>query len=1040
MQIKSLKVKELEYAIATLSCIGDGVISTDIADKILFMNKKAEEIIGWKANEAIGKDFEKIFVVFHAETEEPLKNQIPFGLVNDIYIISKDHIKKYISAAYSQIMHADGSVLGAVVVFRDITTSKMLDIQHINKEDNLRVILNHAQVGVITLDENAIISQINDAALLMINKGREEVIGTHFGDSFDCLECVDDKLLNKDEIISNFWFRASVTPIQSNHPEDLDNCIKLNNEAKLKRVPYQFETRYRRYDGAYRRCLIVGAPYYDLNGQFDGYIGLACDLTDHKEAEEGSKRYQMLNENTRDIILFIDMDGRILEANKAAVNAYGYTLEELCSLNIRDIRDDWACTQKQMKQALQTGLFFETVHRRKDGSYFQAEVSSQGIDMGNKRILLSIIRDITERKQVEKQILASQSKYQSLFMNMLDAYAYCKVIYTTKKVPIDLQFTEVNKSFEKISGMTNQLIIGKRYSELFPKDKANLVQTIRKYANELKRGESVHIDEIFINSFGLWCSLSIYSPEGNHIVMIIRDISHMKETENDLKRAKETAEAANMAKSEFLANMSHEIRTPINGMVGMVDLTLLTDLNEEQKDNLISAKACANSLLKIINDILDLSKMEAGRLSIESINFNIRELIEEIIKLYAPRVEEKRLELNYSISSSIPLYLVGDPNRLRQILNNLISNALKFTENGSITLTVKKISDTDNNIKLKFAVTDTGIGIDSDDIKQLFKSFSRIDGSITKKPGGTGLGLIISKNLVEIMGGKIGVTSVKDKGSTFYFILKFKLGMQAADKASQLPQILRMSKPLRILLVEDDAINQKVIWKILNEKGNTVEAANNGKEALELFEPGKYDVIFMDIQMPEMDGIEATKRIRKVEPPEIHTPIVALTAYALQGDREKLLALDMDGYISKPIEMTELFNVLDRIASNQEKWHDSIPTGVAVSRNGEVMFVDIEQHNLNNKTNPELNVISKLIKEISSAIKNYDLNAIENIAHSIKAKSIEIGAAEIRDAAFKIELAARRGNFEEITMYAVEIAHVFKTYEESMVSTNEVQK
>ena len=267
---------------------------------------------------------------------------------------------------------------------------------------------------------------------------------------------------------------------------------------------------------------------------------------------------------------FIDMDGRILEANQAAVNTYGYTREELCSLNICDLRDDCAFTMKQMEQALETGLFFETTHRRKDGSYLQVEVSSQGIDQGNKRILFSIVRDITERKRVEKEILESQKKYRSLFMNMLSAYADFKVLYNSKKTPVDLEFTEINPSYEKLSGKSKQYIIGKRYSEVFPHIKNNLIQRMREYKDELKQGKSIHIDEIFLDSLGLWCSLSIYSPEEGQVVMIIRDINHIKETENEMKKAKEVAESANMAKSEFLANMSHEIRTPINGMIGMV--------------------------------------------------------------------------------------------------------------------------------------------------------------------------------------------------------------------------------------------------------------------------------------------------------------------------------------------------------------------------------------------------------------------------------------------------------------------------------------
>ncbi|WP_089281628.1 PAS domain-containing hybrid sensor histidine kinase/response regulator [Anaerovirgula multivorans] len=1145
--------KEYNFTTAILSSMGDGVISTDLLGKIIYMNITAEEITGWKANDAYKQDFDRVFPIFEVDTREELEGPIfralkadmTIGLKNKSIIITKSGEQKFISASCSPIRDSDGVATGVVVVFRDITRLKTLEMESLNEGNNLKAIFNNAPVGMVILDEIAVISQVNDAALILTNKKREQVIGSHFGDSFNCAESTEDeggcgygskcsdceirkaivlafdhsqstsniefnKIFTKDGKKREFWFRASVTPIITNgrrnsivtlmditerknqeltvlksrdycnnllnqipslvwktdkgvecnyvsrswkdftgsaleelsgygwtnviHPKDLDRYVEVSTEAMSKEDSFQLEIRFRRYDGEYRWCLVAGAPYYDLEGKFDGYIGSIYDITKSKEAKENLQRYQLLSENARDIILFIDMDGRIVEANKAAVKAYGYSYEELLTLKIFDIRGGIEYTKGQTKQVVEKGIFFETVHRRKDGSCFEVEVSTQSTTLNNGRVLLSIIRDISERKKSQKRILESQAKYRSLFMNMNNGYAYCKVIYNDEEVPSDLKFIEVNEAFEKMSGMTKKYIISRRYTELFPQDKAVLIENIQKYVNTLERGKSVHINEIYLDSFGRWYSVSIYSPEGKHIAMLITDITHIKQSEIQLVTAKEEAVAANKSKSEFLANMSHEIRTPINGIVGMVDLTLLTNLDDEQKDNLATAKSCANSLLEIINDILDFSKMEAGKLSIENVNFNIKELVEEIIKMHSSRVEEKGLELNYSFSSTIPKFLVGDPNRLRQVLNNLISNAIKFTNCGDITVTIKKTMNLDNEVELKFIVSDTGIGIASEDLGRLFKSFSQIDESFTKRFEGTGLGLAISKQLLEAMGGRIWVESKKGKGSTFHFILKFKVGSQVVEKTEQLPQqVSKTTKSMNILLVEDDAINQKVIMKMLKKKGHRVETANNGKEAVVLFQPGKYDVILMDIQMPEMDGVEATRRIKEREVMGKQIPIIAMTAYALQGDRERFLTLGMDGYVSKPIQMRELFYILDNIVTVQGKWRDFMPDNVVLTENGEVTFTSKNLPSSNKQIISALSEIAEYIKKIDIAMESNNIMLIENIAHNIKIISNEIDAIGIKDGAFKIELAARRGSLEEAVKYIERIKDEFKIYRESIV-------
>lgn len=400
--------------------------------------------------------------------------------------------------------------------------------------------------------------------------------------------------------------------------------------------------------------------------------------------------------------------------------------------------------------------------------------------------------------------------------------------------------------------------------------------------------------------------------------------------------------------------------------------------------------------------------MEAGKLSIEHISFDIRDLIEEVIKTHTTKAEEKGLDFKYSFSSSIPNILIGDPYRIRQVLNNLISNAIKFTQSGGVSVDVSRLSVDDNEVTLKFSVVDTGIGISKEDIKSLFKSFSQIETSFTKKFGGTGLGLAISKNLVEMMGGEIKVDSVKGTGSTFYFTLKFQIGTVSQSNMKLLPQVVKSVKSLRILLAEDDPVNQKVLLKFLKEQGHDVMTADNGKMVLDLFDKNDFDVILMDIQMPYMNGIEATQRIRLKDNTKSHIPIVAVTAYALSGDKEKFLNLGFDEYITKPIQMELLFEVLDRIGDlNTNERTAEIYSGNLRGTQRHISGISTEA------IREHIDNLIFIIGELETAVSHNNLSVIERLAHDVKRIAIDIEDDELKDYAFRVELASRRGDLSE---------------------------
>ena len=933
---------------------------------------------------------------------------------------------------YSTSLRSEGGqYLGRAWFFRDITERKRVQEALTESEHRFRIMADSCPIGIWvtgTLGETR-----------FINRTYREFCG-----------------ITAEQVDGDEWKSRL-------HKEDAPGFVAALESAVKDPKPFKAEERSRRADGEWRWVESYAVPRFSPKGEFLGFVGTSKDITDRKLAaqalESSEEKFRQLAENIHEVFWVMSP-----EANKVLYisPAYEQVWERTCASNYQNpmswmeaIHPDdreraGLLAAKQMAGERITSEYRITTPGGEE-KWIQARTYPVRDPAGKLIRIVGIAEEITESKHTLQALQSSEERFRQLAENIRE-------VFWMKNAGSD-EFLYVSPAYEQVWGRSCASIYQDPASRLEAIHPDDLEQCRLSFAKQM-HGDNVESEyrirtpdeqEKWIRDR----AFPVRDKDGHiiRLVGIIEEITERKRYEKELIRAREGAEAANQTKSRFLANMSHEIRTPMNGVIGMNQLLLSTDLTPKQRRYVEVVQTSGRTLLALIDNILDLSKIEAGKVSLEKQVFNVREALADVLFLLQSRIATKGLQVFSHVSPEVPQLVKGDALRLRQILTNLTANAVKFTDHGEVTFSVQLMSESNGTVTLRFSVADTGVGIRSDQLKTLFLPFVQADTSTTRKYGGTGLGLTISKQLVEMMGGKIGVNSREGQGSTFWFTATFEAappGEQTSHEARE--EIIDKSDEKtpaghgeRILVAEDNRTNSYVVLAQLQKLGYKADAVMNGAKAVEAVERGGYDLVLMDCEMPVMDGYEATRQIRNLLQRDI--PVIALTADAMSSAKERCLNEGMNDYLTKPLELPRLAEVL-------AKWlpaaraHNPVHLPSEGPAEPEVSIFDAESllRRLMGDRQLASIVIGAFLEDVPHQLKNLskllsegDTSGVRSQAHALKGASATAGAEALRKTAYALEQAGSAGQLDSCFGLAARAVEEFEQFKHTLEKTGWVE-
>ena len=884
----------------------------------------------------------------------------------------------------------------------DITASKLAEEALKRSEERLRTVVGGAPLILFALDEAGRFTMSEGKGLELIGRTPGQAVGQYIRDLY------------------------------VGHPEVL---------SQLERV-YSGEAFSARATVGALTFEIWYSPVRDADGKISSVIGVACDVTSRQQTEDALRssevRFQAFMDNSPASAYVKDDEGRFLYVNDAFERMYGFSETQCLGRTAQEIYGGKLGEELHTStmQAMECDRLVETLHQLPAGDstlYWMASRFTFS-DTEGRRFLGCVGLDVSEQKRTEKERLAAQQELENALSQLhatLEAATDGLLVIDSQmgKLCTNRRFYEMWRIPEAVAQDPSVFSQIQVMASQLNDPEAFLARVAHLAANAEEEGFDVlHFKDGQIFERHARPLLIGGIPQGR--VLSYRDVTSQEKSRQDLISVRNHALASAQAKSEFLANMSHEIRTPMNGILGMTALLLGTPLLPKQQHWAKTVQTSAESLLTVINDILDFSKIEAGKMTLEAVAFSPHQMVSEIEDLLAPRAAEKGLALTTSLSADLPEHLCGDPARLRQILLNLAGNAIKFTERGKVAMEASIVRETDTHVEMRLAVCDSGIGISPERQQAVFDSFTQADGSVTRRYGGTGLGLAICVRLTNLMAGRIGVESEPGRGSTFWVTLTLEKSVSEIvvplKKEAAAPEtVLKETLGLHVLLAEDNPINQEVACGFLEMWGCTVTVVSDGWQACLAARGTGFDLALMDIQMPEMDGRQATAKIRGQEQRTgRHLPIIAMTAHNMQGDREQCLACGMDDYIAKPVEPAELLAALKRWgkpASVPASAPAPVAALVAASAPlaGPVLPVfDTERlhRSCAGKAALERRIIAEylrltpaILERLNAAVGAENAESIRFEAHALKGSSRTIGAEALGEAASVLEASAKTG-------------------------------